>query len=370
MRVLHTLASVDPRAGGVAEAARLLVRGLQAEGVDSVVATLDPPGVVENYPCRLLALGPGRGKYGYSRRFLDGLRAAARDCDALVVHGIWQFHALAGRLAAEAAAVPLFVMPHGMLDPWDARSHPLKQIKKRLYWRLFERAGAVAARRILFTCDEERRIAQAAFLAGIDPGKLAVAGLGIEEPPPPPSALAARDGRHLLFLGRIDPKKALDVVIGGFARLAASHPQLRLTLAGPGDAAYLAGLRQLAERLGVAGRIAWPGMVRGDAKWSLLRQADLFVLPSHQENFGIAVVEALACATPVLISRQVNIWREIVASGGGLACDADVESFAAGLADWLDGGLGEAANAAARRCFTTHYTLPGVAARLADLLRA
>jgi len=133
---------------------------------------------------------------------------------------------------------------------------------------------------------------------------------------------------------------------------------MRVIMAGPDDGDYANQLKALAARLGVEGSLYWTGMLLGEQKWGALQCAEAFVLPSHQENFGIAVVEALSASVPVLISYSVNIWREIVADGAGLV-DNDT---AAGCTDlvrrWLQ--LDEVARAdmaqRARPCFELRYT--------------
>ena len=121
----------------------------------------------------------------------------------------------------------------------------------------------------------------------------------------------------LLFLSRIHEKKGCDLLLRAFAKIAAEYPELYLVVAGPDPMQLESRLRTQADRAGIGHRVYWPGMLQGAAKYGAFRCAEAFVLPSHQENFGIVVAEALACGTPVLISDQVNIWREILESGVG-----------------------------------------------------
>jgi glycosyltransferase involved in cell wall biosynthesis len=127
-----------------------------------------------------------------------------------------------------------------------------------------------------------------------------------------------RGKRHLLFLGRIHRKKGCDMLIDSFAQVAASDPDLHLVMVGPDQQQWSVELQQTAAKAGIADRIHWPGMVTGDAKWGAFYAAEAFILPSHQENFGIAVAEAMACGTPVLLSDKVNIAEEIAGDGAGL----------------------------------------------------
>jgi glycosyltransferase involved in cell wall biosynthesis len=119
-----------------------------------------------------------------------------------------------------------------------------------------------------------------------------------------------------------------------------------------------------------ADRIHWPGMLTGEAKWGAFRAAEFFALPSHQENFGIVVAEAMALSKPVLISNKVNIWREIQQDGAGLVVEDDVEAIAAGLQEMcaLSSAEREATGLKARNCFLERYNLEQNAMRLLAVL--
>lgn len=144
-----------------------------------------------------------------------------------------------------------------------------------------------------------------------------------------------RGQRILLFLSRIHPKKGVDLLIEAFAAVASSDPRLQLVIAGPDQVGWQAALQQRAAELGIAERITWPGMLSGDLKWGAFRAAELFCLPSHQENFGVVVAEALACALPVAIAEPVNIAEEVSAAGAGLVHADTVASTTEALRRWL-----------------------------------
>jgi glycosyltransferase involved in cell wall biosynthesis len=179
-----------------------------------------------------------------------------------------------------------------------------------------------------------------------------------------------RGKRLILFLGRIHEKKGCDLLIRAFASVARSQPDLQLIMAGP-EQQDSPQWHALATQLGVSDRVVWTGMLTGDLKWGALRAAEVFALPSHQENFGIAVVEALACGLPVLISREVNIWREIVASGAGLAEPDTVEGAERSLQDWLKKTPAEREQirAAAERCFVERFEIDRAADNLLKVLQ-
>ena len=128
---------------------------------------------------------------------------------------------------------------------------------------------------------------------------------------------ALRGRKFLLFLSRIHEKKGCDLLLGAFREIAGAHPDLDLVLAGPDQEGLRASLEAYADSAGIGSRVHWPGMLLGDLKWGAFHAAEAFVLPSHQENFGIAIAEAIACRLPVLISDKINIWSYIAEDGTG-----------------------------------------------------
>ena len=144
-----------------------------------------------------------------------------------------------------------------------------------------------------------------------------------------------RDQRILLFLSRIHPKKGLDLLIDAFASVAGSDPRLHLMIAGPDQVGWQATLQQRASELGIAERITWPGMLSGELKWGAFRCAELFCLPSHQENFGIVVAEALACGLPVAIAKPVNVSTDVANAGAGIVFDDETLATERALKQWL-----------------------------------
>jgi glycosyltransferase involved in cell wall biosynthesis len=383
MRVLQVIDSVDPASGGPLEGVRQLAAALSAEGHVTEVASADAPAGrwVRDFPVALHALGPARGgPNGYAPRLGPWLAANAGRYDAVVVNGIWNYAGFATWRAARRTGTPYFVYTHGMLDPWFRRRYPLKHLKKSLFWPWAVYPVLRDARAVLFTCEEERRLARESFR----PYRCReqVVGHGSPGPQPPGDRRSAFLARHptlagrraLVFLGRVHPKKGADLVLEALPRLVAEGRFDRardvFVIAGPAEGAYAEALRAQARRLRIDDCVHWTGLLLGDEKWGALQGADAFVLPSHQENFGIAVVEALSVGVPVLISRAVNIWPEIVADGTGLACDDTAESCYRTLADWYSRPEPERAamRAAARACFEARFTIERAARRLAEVL--
>lgn len=381
LRLLHLIRSVDAVHGGPAEGVRQAVRSAQALGHGSEVLTLDAPGdpCVARFPAPTHAVGRAHGNYGWTRQIDTWLHEHAPAYDALVVHGLWQYHGVAARRAALAAQRPYYVYPHGMLDPWFGRAHPLKHAKKQLYWLAAEHAVLHDAEAVLFTTEEESRLALQSFRPYAARHEVLGYGLALDEVAEQARAEdflqlhpALRGQRLLLFLGRLHTKKGCDLLIAAFAAVAQHHPQLHLVMAGPDSDGLRALLMQQALALGVHSRITWTGMLEGPAKWGALRAAEVFVLPSHQENFGIAVAEALAVGTPVLISKQVNIWPEIVAAGAGLAEVDTLAGTRALLSRWLalPPAAAAAMRAAALPCFDAHFRIETSVRRLHTLVAA
>jgi glycosyltransferase involved in cell wall biosynthesis len=379
VRLLQVIGTLDPAYGGPPVVLVHLARGMRDLGHSVDTLTLDTPGEpwLEASSGEVFALGPSRGMYGYVASLVPWLRRHVDRYDAVVVHGIWQYQSFAVRRGTMALGVPYFVFPHGALDPWFKRAYPLKHLKKMLYWPWAEFRVLRDASAVLFMCDEERRLARESFR--LYRANEIVVGFGIDEPPGDPARQTRafleshghlRDKRFLLFLSRIHPKKGCDLLVRAFAAACGRADDLHLVMAGPDQSGWRHELAALAESLGVAERITWTGMLSGDAKWGAYRAADAFVLPSHSENFGIVVPEALACGLPVLLTNKVNIWREVEAAGAGLVANDSKDGIDSLLTRWL--GLSHAERTAmrgrARGCFEANFELQRVSAWLSECL--
>ncbi len=340
MRLLHIIGSLDPAAGGPTEAVRLLVR-YQPPGYTSEAVTLDEPGsaFLKDLDFPVHALG-GRHAW-HSLRLLRWLRAQRHRFDGALVHGLWQPIGPAA-LWALRHRVPYIVFAHGMLDPYFKRYHRLKHLKKWPYWLLVEFWVLRSAHRVLFTTTLERDLARLSFR--LHSWRPLVVPLGTEPPAAPPAALLRAFAAHcpelagkrfLLFLGRIHPKKGCDLLTQAFAELAAAHPDLHLVIAGPDPAHWRQQLLTPLVTAGVADRVHWPGMLHGGAKWGALAACKAFVLPSHQENFGMAAVEALASGKPVLLAEPVNLAPELARAGCALVEPDTLDGTRRLLARWL-----------------------------------
>jgi glycosyltransferase involved in cell wall biosynthesis len=374
MKILRCIHSLNPALGGPLESVKQSSIVLTHRGHEVEVICLDGPSDpwLGEFPGTVHALGPGHGSYGYSPRLVPWIKARRAQYDAVVVHGIWQYNSFGVWRALHRTPTPYFVFLHGMLDPWFNRTYPLKRVKKWLYWPWAEYRVLRDATAVLFTSEEERRLARESF--ALYRCNEVVVNYGTAAPEI--DLQTARENflnnfpqlrakNLLLYLGRLHEKKGCELLIRGFAAILRSSPvaRLHLVIAGPcADENYLRHLKRLTRELGAAVSelpINFSGMLTGILKWGAFAAAEAFVLPSHQENFGIAVVEALACGTPVLISNKVNIWREIVADGCGYGEEDDLEGTRRLLERWIETPPATRAEMSARAqaCFQKRFEI-------------
>ena len=335
MRLLHVICSTDPQSGGPIEAVRRISEVLLRDGHEVQTVSLESrdEAAQRDLPFPVVGVGRGIGRYGYNPALTRWLAQHAHEFDVAVLHGLWNYSSLGAWRALRSRPTAYFIFAHGMMDPWFRDAYPLKHALKQAYWRLGEGRVLRDAKAVLFTCEEEKLRARGVF-HGFQYTER-IARLGTSEPDGDPAAQMAAfyaampalmGRRFLLFIGRIHPKKGCDHLIEALAGEAPQlPPDLDLVMAGPDETGWVPALQATARRFGIAERVHWPGMLQGETKWGAFRSADALVLPSHQENFGFVVAEAMACGTPVLISDKVNIWREVEAAYGGLVEPDTVE---------------------------------------------
>jgi glycosyltransferase involved in cell wall biosynthesis len=344
MRIVHVLQRVDFHDGGPPRAVVDLCSVQHRRGHDVTLLTTD----ARDAPTQWAQEGPSVCLVP-SPRLLGGLFApgqlnSARDvigaADIVHLHAVWE------RMNAQVATfcrrvgTPYVITLRGMLDDWCMTQGPLK---KRLYLALAGRRYLEGAAFVHCTAEGERAQSSKWFPKGtprVIPNLIDLAPYAQL----PSTALAKEafaplqgDGPCLLFLSRLHEKKGLEHLIDALPTLADSFDGIQLLLAGTGDASYIASLMHRATDAGVADRVHELGHVGGDLKLSLYQAADLFVLPSSQENFGFVQFEALACKTPVITTTLVDTWREVESSGGGIgieqSADALIEAIGGLLAD-------------------------------------
>jgi glycosyltransferase involved in cell wall biosynthesis len=216
-------------------------------------------------------------------------------------------------------------MPHGMLDPYfqNAPERKWKAFRNEILWRFTEKKCINAADAIFFTCQEEMRLASSTF-KGYQPQKTINIGYGVQTPPENTIELKQafeqkcpniQGKQYWLFLSRIHQKKGVDLLINAYNLIVSINPNVPdLVIAGPIESDYA---KQMIALSSNNNKIHFPGMLQGAEKWGAFYNCEAYLLPSHQENFGIAIVEAMACQKPVVISNYINIWKEIEVGNGG-----------------------------------------------------
>lgn len=408
MNVLHLIPSMNPSSGGPCEVIRNLIPELNKFEVRNEVVSLDDP--TADFEIRdlfqITALGPAKAPWYYSSKLMPWLNDHLERFDVVIVHALWLYHGYALkkslnrfkdlniRNGKNLKFPKLYIMPHGMLDPYFQRTseRKFKAVRNWVYWKLIESKLVNTADGLLFTCNTELLLAREPFKP-YHPKQEINIGLGIEPPPPFTAEMTddfikkcpqAQDSPYLLFLGRIHEKKGIDHLIQAYAKLLktlSNHKKLeadklslpKLIIAGPGlETSYGKRMTQLAsESKSLRESIFFTGILRGNAKWGAFYNSEAFVLPSHQENFGIAVVEALACSKPVLISKQVNIWEEISSLNAGIVHDDNLDGAINSLNAFLSlteqekDKMGQQA----RLSYEIHFEIGIVAQRLFDAIK-
>lgn len=361
-KILHIISSANPRGGGPIES---LIQGspiFRRLGYRDTVLSLDSPeaAFLRELPLEVIALGPGYTPYQYAPKLTRWLLNHAREYDHIIIHGLWQYHAFGAYRALKQLGQPYFLFTHGMLDPWFKQAYPLKHLKKWCFWPWSDYRVLRDAKAVLFTCEEEKLLARKSFWLYRATERVVKYGTSIPTGDPAAQNKAflsqfpqLENRKLLLFLSRIHPKKGCDLLISAIADTFSAHPDYQVVLAGPDQTGWQATLTRQAENLGVSDRITWTGMLTGDVKWGAYRAAEAFILPSHQENFGIVVAEALAVGLPVLITRKVNIWREVADFQAGLVAEDTLTGTKCLINEWLSKSPAEVQQYRenAHRCF-------------------
>lgn len=341
LKVLHIIITVNKEYGGPVEGLTQSIKFRQQHNQYIEVVTLDNPDAeyVKDFPCKVNAIGPVHRKLGYTRKLKNWIMQNGKQFDVAVIHGLWNPSSIEGGQGCQAIGLPYIVFTHGMLDPWFKKAYPLKHLIKQIYW-IFQGKVLQNAHKVLFTSSEEERLAQGVFWGYKYSSKVVAyaAADAIENSEEGiqkfKELIPAIHGKpYLLYLSRIHEKKGCDLLIQAFAT-AIQRPDLQLVMAGPCHDNYIDQLKNIVKKLDIEDRVHWPGMLKGDLKAAAFTTAEAFALTSHQENFGIAVAEALAYGKPVLISNQINIFREIQAGNAGIVGTDNLEGATQILQQW------------------------------------
>jgi len=342
MRVVHVIPAVGEESSGPSYSVTRLCASLSDMGEDLTLAAMDLAAPPTNLPfLELFPIGRGPRRAGRSPQMYRWLRneAATGSLDIVHSHGMWQINSIYPQWSVRGTSAKIVVSPRGALSPW-AMTHGSRL--KRVMWPLLQRPSLRAAACFHATADAE--LQQIRELGFTQPVAVIPNGVDI------PSRVSGKppDFRTLLFLGRIHPKKGVDILLHAWRAVMGSFPDWRLQIIGSdavyGDApGYLREMQALSARLGLE-RVSFEAPRYGAAKWDAYGEAELFVLPSHSENFGMTVAESLAAGTPVVVTKGTP-WEEIETHGCGWWIDVG----AAPLAGALEVALAEPRHALSAR---------------------
>jgi glycosyltransferase involved in cell wall biosynthesis len=379
---VHVIASIAARTGGPAKAVVDMARAVAARGHEVEIHTTDramDTAEAEAWrdPAKARGVSIHIHRQGFPATFAvswplaRALDQAIPKADVVHIHSLYLFHVWYAARVARASRVPYLLRPHGSLDPFLWKRH---RARKALVEFAFQNRVIDGAAALHWTAEEEMRLA-APYTRGAK-GVVVPNGIDISEfaDLPPRGEFVAKHPqlagtKPVLFLSRLNFKKGLDVLIPAFRKARDADPALRLLIAGPDDG-YAATARELVARHGLDSDTLWIGMLAGRDKLAAFVDCALFALPSWSENFGIAIVEAMACGAPVAISDRVNIWREIESAGAGLVSPPDVDALAAHILLLAnDPGRAKRMGEAGRKLVAERYDWAKIAERLESVYR-
>lgn len=383
--MLHVIPSLSPSQGGPSVVLPLMARGLSnaGVGVDVVTTNDDGPGRRSDSPLNRPVAHEGFACVSFAKQtdfykvslpLSSWLRRHVSSYDVVHIHALFSFASTAAAFYAGRQNVPYIIRPLGVLNRWGtARRRPRL---KALSFRFVEQPMLRDAAAIHYTSPQEQAEAEAFGVQS--PAAMIPLGIDVgpfDAPPDPGPFLrqypAAAGRPIILFLSRLDPKKGLDLLLTALPRIVVSHPRAILVIAGSGEPRFVAALRGQASSLGVADRILWTGFLDGSTKMSALAAASAYVLPSHSENFGMSLLEALAAGNACVVADGVALAADVHESGAGIVVPCEVGPLADAIGRVLgDSALRRSLGLQAKRLVTQRYSLSSMTTAILALYEA
>ncbi len=361
-----------------------MCRALRDSGVDVLLATTDadlngfPPPKLQtitthqDVPVIFFKKQLG-DSFKYSRSFAQWLQQHVSDFDLIHIHAVFNHACIAAARAARKRGIPYVIRPLGTLTPWALGQ---KSLRKKVFWRGGIENMMRNAAAIHYTSQAEQHAVEESL--GLNHG--CVVPLGVDFTSTQSSETPNDSFRKLVALGnlpyvlvlsRLLPTKGIDILLDAFLSLLRNGlSDWRLVLAGSGPSDYVAALREAVAKLNATERVLFPGWLSGDLKMSALQGASLLALPSYHENFGLCVMEALACGVPVLISPHVNLATEIETAGAGWIAPVSKASVEQALLEALSSRETLESRGLAGREFAAGFQWERIAKQLIDLYGA
>ena len=326
MRVIQIIPAIAEEASGPTYVLLRLCEALIEQSQEVTLAALDwaplpsPPPFLKTFP---LGLGPRRlGASPSMRHWLD-VQVQTGQVDLLHNHGMWQMNSLYPGWSVSKGNINLIVSPHGAFSKWAMQ---YGSSMKKIFWPMLQRPAFKNV-----TCFHATALSEYEDIRRMNFRQpVAIIPNGIDIPKLLPKQ--SNSVRTLLFLGRIHPVKGLDILLHAWQAVQNQFPNWQLVIAGSdvgytGNTGYLKELQLLIQNLGIE-RVEFVGALYGDAKTQAYRNADLYILPSYSENFGVTVAEALATGTPAIVTKGAP-WEGLNKNSAGWWIDADIESLIA-----------------------------------------
>lgn len=371
LKLLHVIHTLDPMGGGAVNAARSMCAALAARGHDVSLYATGPQALDQQGAYRTRIFPMEFAPMAVSAGLMRALRETT-DVDLVHIHMLYRFPQAAAAFVSRRNAIPYCVQPHGALEPVLYHKRE-RRSAKRLYEKLIENRNLNHAVGLIYTAQGEK---QAVDFLKLRPPAFVVP-LGIDLPQAEPvrglfrKARGLEDKELVVWMGRMVPVKGLDILIRAFAGLARRRPNSVLVLIGPDTDNLAAGLQGLMAELGLApNRVIFTGMLQGEEKQAAVKDADLFVLPSHTENFALAALEAMVLGCPTIVSQGVKTAPDIAAAGAGLVVAAEPAALEMAMDRLLDDGAMRGQMGKAARTFARGFDWPMVIDRLEQAYRA
>ena len=380
MKILHYMQAIASRNGGPPRAVVDQVATMKSRGHHAALATTIAADVPrtwieeasEGVHPELIRLPPVAGPLGrLTSRARAEIRSAVDRFDVVHLHGVWEPSNLQVSRVCRSVGTPYVISLRGMLDDWSMDQSALR---KRIYLALGGRSYLESAGAVHCTADAELAQSRKWFPRGhgrVVPNLIDLAPYA-DRPDP---SFARNEWPEIgeadftvLFLSRVQYKKGIEHLVDAVSELRTRGRSVRVIVAGDGDDAYLSEVRRRADQRSVADSFSWIGHVGGELKLSLYAAADVFALPTSQENFGFVFFESMAAGTPVITTDLVDTCDEIERSGGGVIIPQAGEPFAEAIESFMTGERSSAEmGEAGRRWTLENLSTDAVAARFEGL---
>ena len=381
MKIVHTIHSLDPAQGGPPAVATRLAAAQSQSGHDIEILYADGgglgaeelrkmSGLAASARVSLIPLPKPGSRFDGLRRWFSAVPSVVdrvSQVDVVHIHGVWERSVVGVASACRRVGIPYVVTPHGMLDPWSLTQ---KRWKKWIGLALVHRRMLNGARGLHVLNTNEQRLMEPLGLAA--PPFLVPNGVFLNEFDRLPAHGTFRaahpeigTGPIVLFLSRLHFKKGLDMLAKAFVLAGERVPRAQLVVAGP-DGGAEAGFRKAIEQAGLTSRVHLTGPLYGEDKLAAFRDADVYCLPSRQEGFSVAILEALACGVPVVISEGCH-FPEVAAEGAGHVTPLEPERLADAMVSLLqDSDARRRAGDAGRTMVARDYVWPRIAERMVE----